>query len=58
MTAFELSLEDRPRPIRVRARSVWTDGRMQAVRFVAMSDVDRLEIAEHLDALARSRPLH
>ena len=40
------------RPIRTRARSVWTRDRFQAVRFVVMHDVDRLVIAEQLDRWA------
>ena len=31
------------------ARTVWSDGDLHAVRFIGLSDVDRLEIAEHLD---------
>ena len=47
------------REIHLRGRTVWSDGPLQAVRFVVMDDVDRLDIAEHLDALARqARPLH
>jgi hypothetical protein len=58
MTALELHIAE-ARPIRVRARTVWSDGRFQAVRFVVMNDMDRLSIAEHLDRLARLRqPLH
>ena len=46
-------------PIRVRARTVWSQDRLQAVRFVVMHDVDRLTIAEHLDRMMRLRePLH
>ena len=41
--------------IGLRARTVWHHGSLQAVRFVALSDVDRLEIAEHLDEIARLR---
>lgn len=41
------------------ARTVWSRGRLQAVRFVVMHDVDRLDIAEHLDRKRRLRePLH
>jgi hypothetical protein len=35
------------------ARTVWSRGELQALRFVGMADVDRLEIAEHLDRLVR-----
>ncbi len=37
------------RRIRGAARTVWADGDLQALRFVGLTDVDRLEIAEHLD---------
>ncbi len=40
------------------ARTAWCFGDLHAVHFVAMSDVDRLEIAEHLDRkAARSAPV-
>jgi hypothetical protein len=52
LNAFELHLKD-SRPIRGRARSVWTRDGLHAVRFVTMNDVDRLSIAEHLDRMAR-----
>lgn len=58
MNAFELKLAGAG-PIRVRARTVWSEQRLQAVRFVVMNDVDRLTIAEHLDRMVRLRePLH
>lgn len=50
--AFELVLDAR-RPIRVRARTVRSDGRLLAVRFVVVHDVDRLTIAEHADRLVK-----
>ena len=37
------------------ARTVWSRGGLEAVRFVGLSDVDRLEIAEHLDRLEARR---
>ncbi len=37
--------------IRCFARTVWGRDRLHAVRFVALNDVDRLTIAEALDAL-------
>ncbi len=47
------------RPIRARARPVWSRERLLAVRFVWMNDVDRLTIAELLDKKTRLRePLH
>lgn len=46
-------------PIPACARTVWSKGRLVAVRFVVMHDVDRLDIAEHLDKKRRLRePLH
>ena len=50
--AYEIILGDR-RPIRVRARTVRSDGPLLAVRFVVVHDVDRLTIAEHADRVAR-----
>jgi len=52
LNALELCLAGH-RPIRVRARTVWTEERFQAVRFVVVHDVDRLTIAEHLDRIVR-----
>jgi hypothetical protein len=45
---FELELGS-GRPIRLRARPIWDRDRLLALRFVYMSDADRLSIAEHLD---------
>lgn len=52
--AYEVHLDGR-RPIRVRARTVRSEGALLAVRFVVVHDVDRLTIAEHADRLANSR---
>jgi hypothetical protein len=58
VTPFELQLGAQ-RPIRLRARPVWDRDNLVAVRFVVMSDADRLTIAEHLDHRTRLRqPLH
>jgi len=47
------------RPIRARARPVWDNERILAVKFVSMNDADRLTIAELLDRKVRARePLH
>ena len=51
--AYELHL-DAARPIRVRGRTVRSEGRILAVRFVVVHDVDRLTIAEHADTLSRA----
>lgn len=37
------------RPISAVARGVWSSGPYQALRFVRMSDDDRLELAEYMD---------
>ncbi len=58
LAPFEIALPG-ARPIRTRARPVWTKGRLQAVKFVAMHDADRLTLAEMLDRKVRLRePLH
>src|SRR5882724_9821060 len=41
------------RPIRARARAVWSGDRLEAVSFLLMNDADRLTIAEHLDRMTR-----
>jgi hypothetical protein len=48
---LELLLPERIRTLRAVARPVWSFGTQQALRFVRMSDVDRLTLAEHLDLL-------
>jgi len=51
--AFELQLgAQRRKPLRVLARTVWQQDGLRGVRFVDLTDVDRLEIAEYLDALS------
>lgn len=52
--AYEIHLDAR-RPIRVRARTVRSEGALLAVRFVVVHDVDRLTIAEHADRLSKGR---
>jgi hypothetical protein len=49
---LELQLPERFRKLEALARPVWSFGSQQALRFVHMSDVDRLNLAEHLDILA------
>ena len=49
--AFEIVLSA-GRKVRARTRTIWRDGRICAVRFVVINDVDRLVIAEHVDDLA------
>lgn len=50
---LELRLPERVLPVTALARPVWCYGTQQALRFVTMSDVDRLTLAEHLDLLHR-----
>jgi hypothetical protein len=53
IAAIELRLGGE-RPVRARARTVWSEGRLVALKFVLISDVDRLTIAELLDGLERA----
>jgi hypothetical protein len=48
---LELQLPERMKSLKALARPVWCFGSQQALRFVRMSDVDRLSLAEHLDIL-------
>lgn len=50
---LELELPERVRPMRALARPIWSLGTQQALRFVRISDADRLSIAEHVDLMAR-----
>lgn len=46
-------------PIQTLARPVWTEGELQAMRYVGISDADRLDIAEEIDrASQRGIVLH
>ena len=53
LQTLELYLPERRRPLRAVARSVWVSGTQQALKFVSISDADRLSLAEHLDLQAR-----
>jgi hypothetical protein len=46
-------LDAEGRRIHALARPVWTQGSLQAMRYVAVNEVDQLEIAELLDRLGR-----
>ena len=46
---LELYIPHAKSPVRALARSVRTLGSQQALRFVAISDADRLTLGEHLD---------
>jgi hypothetical protein len=46
---LEIRLPERRRPLMARARPVWSFGTQQAFKFIEMSDVDRLSLAEHVD---------
>jgi hypothetical protein len=53
-TELVIRLPERLAPLRAVARPIWYFGTQQAFKFVVMSDVDRLSLAEHVD-LARKR---
>ena len=57
MYQLELPLDGGHRCIRAVARPVWTQGLLQAMRYVAVDEMDRLEIAEMLDRLGRQGAL-
>jgi hypothetical protein len=49
---LELRLPEHFRPIVTWARPIWASGHRQALKFLRVSDADRLSLAEHLDLLA------
>ena len=51
---LEVVLPEQSRTIRVVARPIWRRGSQQALKFIRISDADRLSLAEHLDLLERS----
>ncbi len=51
LLGLELRLPERLRPLRALARPVWSFGSQQAFKFLRMTDMDRLSLAEHLDLL-------
>jgi hypothetical protein len=55
---LQLFLPGRAAPIRALARPVRQFSTRQALKFVAISDVDRLTLSEHLDRVAVRGPLH
>ncbi len=56
---LQMNLPERLRPLLALARPIWSFGSQQAFKFVEISDVDRLTLAEHLDLLAmRGVPLN
>jgi hypothetical protein len=56
---LELELPERLRPMKALARPVWSFGTLRALKFVRLSDADRLSLAEHVDLTARRGvPLH
>lgn len=58
VVAISVRLPD-GRPVRARARAVWDEDQQTGLRFLGVSDVDRLRIAEYLDTLERAgRKLH
>jgi hypothetical protein len=58
LVELELRLPERIRSLHAVARPVWSYGTQHALRFVRISDVDRLTLAEHMDLLRlRGAPL-
>jgi hypothetical protein len=56
---LSITLPERQRAIAAIARTVRSYGSQQALRFVSISDVDRLCLAEHLDLVQqRGSRLH
>jgi hypothetical protein len=55
---LELYVPGIPRPVRALARPVRWMGTRQALKLLTLSDVDRLLLAEHLDARLRSSMTH
>lgn len=51
---LEIRLPGRRAALRALARPVWHFGSHQALKFVRLSDADRLCLAEHVDALHAS----
>ncbi len=49
LVGLEIVLPECHRPLRALARPIWSAGSQQALKFVRMSDVDRLNLAEHVD---------
>jgi hypothetical protein len=50
---LEIELPERLATLRVIARPVWAYGTQQGMKFVRMSDADRLNLAEHMDIVSR-----
>jgi hypothetical protein len=50
---LELHLPEAPRPVRVLASYVWAEGTKLGLKFVDISDADRLTLAEALDGLLK-----
>ena len=56
---LELQLPEYLKPVRALARPIWSEGSRQAFKFVRITDVDRLILAEHLDFMSvRGFDLH
>lgn len=49
LMGLEMLLPERIIPLRALARPIWMQGSQQAFKFVRISDVDRLTLAEHVD---------
>jgi hypothetical protein len=51
LMSLEMLLPERVFPLHALARPIWMRGSQQAFKFVRISDVDRLTLAEHLDLM-------
>jgi len=49
---LQLELPEHLKPVRALARPIWSFGSQQAFKFVRITDVDRLILAEHLDFMS------
>ena len=53
LIGVHLVLPESLRPLVALSRPIWAMGSQQALKFVDMCDVDRLNLAEHVDYLRR-----
>lgn len=54
---LSIDLPGQRHPVRALARALRSCGARQPLKFVWLSDVDRLSLAEHVDACANRRPV-
>ncbi len=54
---LSIDLPGQREPVRALARALRSSGSRQPLKFVWLSEVDRLSLAEHVDACANRRPV-